>query len=97
MKLFGRLILLFAALGVTLIFSGSGAAQESGSSSATAYIDFIPGDLDHMNCTLPCNTYPNPVRVSTIDECEALCRSRCNVSSCTATPPPIKSGTPSGS
>jgi hypothetical protein len=96
MKPFG-LTLLLTVLAVVLVLPGLATATESAtSSSATAIIDFIQGDLDHFSCQPVCPGPQNPnapfippIPVTTLAECEAHCRSVCNVSSCNLIPPPI--------
>ena|SRR5690349_18832285 len=100
MKLFG-LTLLLALLAVALVSPGPATATESStSSSATAIVDFIEGDLDHFSCLPVCPGPQNPnapfippIPVTTLEQCEAYCRSACNVSSCSLTPPPLTPGT----
>src|SRR4051794_8159347 len=101
MKPFGRLILLFAVLAVALAFSGPVAATESestGSSSATAVVDFMDAPPYYISCAPSCPPRPGtspfvpPIPVTTLAECEAYCRSACNVSTCNLTPPAITPG-----
>lgn len=97
MKLLGRLVLPLALVTLASILSGPLAATESSSGTATAVVQ-LTGDPDTFSCQPVCpNSSPTsplvpPVPVSSLAECEAVCRTQCHVSSCSLTTPPLDSG-----
>ncbi len=96
MKRLVWLLLFLACITATLMISGPVMAV---SSSATAVVDFIPGDPNEFSCYPTCPGDPNgpvipPIPVTSLAQCEAYCESACHVSSCQVTTPPLSGGTP---
>jgi hypothetical protein len=56
-------------------------------------VSFIPGDPDHIYCTIHCSDGTTGTGVVvTVQDCQNACNSICHTNSCTVGVPPIVAG-----
>jgi hypothetical protein len=93
MRHYTRALFLLAALLVT--FSSLHATAMATSSHGD--VSFIPGDPDHIYCTIHCSDGSTGTGVvSTVQDCENACNTICRTSSCTVRVAPISDQSSSG-